>query len=708
MDSTTKEKITLRENNPVDLREKKNEKNTPFFYVRKAVLHSKSYFFAKRKNIFTLNASNQISFFLGIGGLLLFFLIIGSGTLQLYKIYQSAKNTTKELQSDILPHSLASLKKQDYIRLSLNFSRANDLLLDLQKYFPNEETTAGVGVSPTHSIGEAIASLSLLIEAGNGFTDVLDNMNRFFSDYKQLPVEELKAKYKNLTTFLNFQWKYLQVHSFEPLKLAKEKIQMIDVKIFPETLRLRFDQLKSVVFELDSFREEGEYLFPKFLSLLGEDYPRTYVVLLQNSSEVRATGGFIGSLAFIRINNGWIQDIKFKDVYEFDGQFFQDVPPPPGIEKISAQFRLRDANYWPDFPTSAKQIMWFLDKEKGPGVDGVFAITDNVIKDLLLLTGPILLDDVNISVNSKNFSQVMSYLVESKLNKKNPKGYLFIFAENLMQQAKKSMFSLASAELLLKEMNEKQILAFSSHKELEEIFQYFSVSGEMLLPKNSKNFEDYLLVAHTAIGANKSDQYIKERIEHSTKPLPTDQIEDTLSVTRTHTWSETIEKDLFPFLEKIGGKKIDEKIAYILGKGNNSCYMRFYVPEDAELVSVVGVNRSEVAVYEDLGRKVFALTMNVLPGEEKMVRLTYRMNMKKIITKNDGKYLPYYFIVEKQPGMNTMDFTKRIELENGWVVVANDHTDSLTSLDSSLLSPLEQRGVKNKELFPYLFFNQKL
>ncbi len=199
---------------------------------------------------------------------------------------------------------------------------------------------------------------------------------------------------------------------------------------------------------------------------------------------------------------------------------------------------------------------------------------------------------------------------------------------------------------------------------------------------------------------------IKERIEHSTRPLSTDQIEDTLSVTRMHTWSEAIEKDLFPFLEKIGGKKIDEKIAYILGKGNNSCYMRFYVPEDAELVSVVGLNRSEVAVYEDLGRKVFALTMNVLPGEEKMVKLTYRMNMKKIITKTDGKYLPYYFIVEKQPGMNTMDFTKRIELENGWVVVANDHTDSLTSLDSSLLSPLEQRGVKNKELFPYLFFNQ--
>ncbi|MDP1743836.1 MAG: DUF4012 domain-containing protein, partial [Candidatus Amesbacteria bacterium] len=45
---------------------------------------------------------------------------------------------------------------------------------------------------------------------------------------------------------------------------------------------------------------------------------KDYVVLLQNNTELRATGGFMGSYARLRFRNGTLQSTKFEDIYEPD------------------------------------------------------------------------------------------------------------------------------------------------------------------------------------------------------------------------------------------------------------------------------------------------------------------------------------------------------------------------------------------------------
>lgn len=86
------------------------------------------------------------------------------------------------------------------------------------------------------------------------------------------------------------------------------------------------------------------------LELLGDRYPERYLVLLQNDSEARPTGGFIGSFMIVDINDGYITKMDFHDVYEFDGQLSEDIPAPEDIAKISKNWRLRDSNYSPISP----------------------------------------------------------------------------------------------------------------------------------------------------------------------------------------------------------------------------------------------------------------------------------------------------------------------------------------------------------------------
>ncbi|MFN7160459.1 MAG: DUF4012 domain-containing protein [Candidatus Gracilibacteria bacterium] len=655
---------------------------------------------------FHMNISS-LGIFLWLGGFTCVSLIGIAFGMHLVRAKQEISLYKNELTGPIASYSLQSITRQDFVRLSLNLLRAREIFQKLQSYIPPENTALGVGNSYVGTLNNALKGAELIAEAGDGASDVMDNVSSFLQDMKILNDVDLKNRYKNLSTFLLFQWRYLEINTFDKLREANVNLQKIQADLFPSDVASQLTELKKAIAQVIGLIDEAEYLFPKFLSLIGEDYPRTYVVLLQNSSEARATGGFIGSLAFVSFNDGWIKNITFKDVYEFDGQFFQDVPPPPGIEKISAQFRLRDANYWPDFPTSAKQIAWFLDKEKGPGVDGVFAVTDTFIKDLLELTGPISLPDVGVPVSKDNFSQLISFLVESKVDKAQPKSVLFAFADEFLKKVKPVVLEHKGVNLILKNMKERQILAFSFHDDIQSLFSYFGVDGTMYDAATSpiNGIQDYLLVAHTAIGANKSDQYIEEKISHETQVTDAGEIMDHVVISRRHLWNDALEEKLFSFLEKVTGKKVDNSVAFILGKGNNADYIRIYVPEGSEIQAVDAIKREDIETYQDLGKTVFAFVMNVVPGEEKHVTIKYKLPDTLSAKEGSKEFIPYYLVLEKQPGGKNIEVQHTVSSDSSWVVAANDeHSITQNDLDTSLLIPAKKVLLTSRELISYLFF----
>ncbi|MBI3560075.1 DUF4012 domain-containing protein, partial [Candidatus Gottesmanbacteria bacterium] len=137
----------------------------------------------------------------------------------------------------------------------------------------------------------------------------------------------------------------------------------------------------------------------------GFDGKKTYLILLQNSMELRPTGGFIGSIATVTAADGMIATPVVQDVYALDGQLKGHVDPPGPIKELLQQehWYLRDSNWDPDFAVSGARAAWFYEKETGQTVDGVIAIATPFLTDLLGVIGPLDLPDYNDRITKDNF-----------------------------------------------------------------------------------------------------------------------------------------------------------------------------------------------------------------------------------------------------------------------------------------------------------------
>lgn len=158
----------------------------------------------------------------------------------------------------------------------------------------------------------------------------------------------------------------------------------------------------SRVREIVGYTEKLLALYPR---IGGFRKKQTYLVLLQNSMELRPTGGFIGSLLLVTFLDGRVESLDVQDVYTADGQLKGHVDPPLAIREIlgNEHWYLRDSNWDPNFSVSGEKAAWFYEKEMGVKVDGVIAISLPMVTKLLSVTGPIELLDFNERISAGNF-----------------------------------------------------------------------------------------------------------------------------------------------------------------------------------------------------------------------------------------------------------------------------------------------------------------
>lgn len=140
-------------------------------------------------------------------------------------------------------------------------------------------------------------------------------------------------------------------------------------------------------------------------SLLGEKKPSVFLIVFQNSMELRPTGGFMGSFALVELFQGKVQGWRIYDIYDADGQLQGYVKPPdPIVEHLGeASWWMRDSNWDPDFATTANRLMWFLDKSMDITVDGVISVNLDFLGLVLEQLGPVTIPDTNETIDAQNY-----------------------------------------------------------------------------------------------------------------------------------------------------------------------------------------------------------------------------------------------------------------------------------------------------------------
>ena len=135
--------------------------------------------------------------------------------------------------------------------------------------------------------------------------------------------------------------------------------------------------------------------------------PRTYLVLVQNEHELRATGGFIAAVGRCLGRRRPFDGFDFDDSYALysDRSTYPPAPLPMQQYMGIPLLVMRDANWSPDFPTTAQVARALYAQETGTQVDGVFTVDLNAVKQLIGALGALDVPGADEPITSDNIEQ---------------------------------------------------------------------------------------------------------------------------------------------------------------------------------------------------------------------------------------------------------------------------------------------------------------
>jgi len=427
------------------------------------------------------------------------------------------------------------------------------------------------------------------------------------------------------------------VSANESLQFALTRSNTIDSSYLPDNLKDNVETYKQSLQDLSSYLEDVFQVASEVPNLLGTESPKKYLVLFQNSNEIRPTGGFIGSYATLTLDKGKIKELNIDDIYNPDGQLdVKDIKFDPDITlaEILKEDRayIRNSNWDPDFRQSSEKILKLFFAATGQNFDGVIGVDLKFAESLLKVTGPVFLTAYNEEISAANMYERAQF--HSEFNYKDgsdqKKSFLTVLGSKLLER----VFSLEQKDmpLLLNEMSSlflsKDILVYLPNTRVGSLFNKYGWDGSMRAYD-----KDYLYVVNSNVGGTKANYYVKNFMDYKVTSQTRDGVlRGELALTYEHTGVDS---------------------SWPSGPYTN--YVRIYVPSDAKLTGAK-VNTNNVfddEVFEDIvesaegNYKYFSYLLKVEPTQRTTLTISYDLSRSAFIDKGTEDYS---LVWQKQPG----------------------------------------------------------
>lgn len=406
--------------------------------------------------------------------------------------------------------------------------------------------------------------------------------------------------------------------------------------------------------------------------ILGKSSKKTYLVLLQNNMELRPTGGFIGSFALLTFEDGRFINLEVQDVYSADGQLKGHVEPPAPIKEHlgEAAWFLRDANWSPDFPTTARRSAWFIEKELGQKVDGVIAVDLEIAKQLIAAAGPITLNDFNEQITEQNLYEKTQYAVEGDFfpGSRAKKDFLtalsrelffeFFGQENDLTTKKMAVF----ARSVLSVLNSRHMAIWIDNSDVMNELRKVGWDGGLRSPvcRNQEGcIADYLMVVEANLGVNKANYFLDRSFSLEIAPQ-----EKELSHKLTITYQNRSQDGVWP-------------------GGDYKNYVRFLLPTQASNFSTRIINpttgeelKPELdVILEKEEKRSVGMLVTIPAKQERQVVFSWGVPIK-----TESKEV--VFLWQKQLGTGNDPLWLNFKLPEEQELVSVFPTPSLTELSS--------------------------
>src|SRR5438876_506055 len=184
------------------------------------------------------------------------------------------------------------------------------------------------------------------------------------------------------------------------------------------------------------------------------------------------------------------------------------VAPPAPLTRVldpGDSWELRDENFSPDFPTTARQAEFFLARETGRRVEGVIAVDPYLVADLLSITGPVTVPQTGDVLTSQNVFETTLRRVELHRGPTPRKSFLSEATTAVLDRLKKMPAGswMKLANVLQRACSSKDIQAYFDDPAAEALVDRFSCGGQVPVFR-----QDGLMVVDTNLNSNKDDFWI--------------------------------------------------------------------------------------------------------------------------------------------------------------------------------------------------------
>ena len=595
---------------------------------------------------------------------------------------------------DDVSRATSALSSRDFGAAQSDFSAASAKFADAQDSLNDMHAGVVALVNVIPQTDRTYESVRGLITAGQELSQTASIMTQAGSGISSQTSTDIVTK-------LNLLGAYIE-NALPHALAAQAALAKVDSNVVPAQYTEKIVKLQSETPAIAASMQEFLKFVHTLTFLLGGESKMRYLTLFQNNTELRPTGGFVGSFAEIDMDNGAIANMRLPGggTYDVQGQLDTFVEAPQPLSLINSRWEFQDGNWFPDFPTSAKKMQWFYEHAGGPTTDGVVAVNATFIEKLIGLVGPIEMPEYGLVLDSENFLFATEKAVEidADKTKNTPKAILGDMAPMLIDKVKAAdAKTLIKIVMLIEQgLAERDIQVYFRDNDAQKVMQDLGFSGSI-----EQTDGDYLMVVNTNIGGGKTDAVIDQTIDLDVNISESGTIVDDLTYTKTH-----------------------HGMANALFSGrNNVDYVRFYVPEGSVLLSADGFEPpaqglfepsdipltvdddlsivmsdqtrdalSGMDIWNEFGKTVFGGWVQTAPGETQVIRLSYRIPQVLFSADSDTSFLArarrqlgfdnhdgYSLLAQKQSGVVSRTTTVRLNYPSAfkthWTNVATDDTD---------------------------------
>jgi hypothetical protein len=403
-------------------------------------------------------------------------------------------------------------------------------------------------------------------------------------------------------------------------------------------------------------------------SVLGMEGPRTYVILGQNSAELRPTGGFIGSMGVVTIDHGAITSEDYRSSYNFDNpdKGWGVLPAPMQAHLGPGWLAVRDANWSPDFPSTARLVEAFLLQHQGIKADGVIGFTTLTVNALMEALGPLQVEGFDQPLTAQNWYSAAEQRInlqdgERVFGDPNKEAVLEPMLRAILRRLQAgSLEDLPKVLRGLRQSVERRELQLYFHDpRAARVARRHGADGHLAPPAGS----DVLALVDANLSYSKVGPYINQRILYDVW------LSDRGVVTESRVTVE-YENRITPAQasdspKKINGAEWDSATQQLaLNPGLYGTYARLYIPRNSRVLDV-GDQDPPVLSSQELGFTTLERYYRVPAMGRNRFSYAYQI---PVDLNPPGEYR---LRVVKQPGTSGHALEVRVHLADGLTAASN-------------------------------------